>query len=102
MREIPGSELIEFDFSGRVVKEGGSIPIPDNTNGILVINIGPVLIFVNGCPLNPPPAPGANGESWTIGGWRGEICQRKTLDIAFSAPGGIAFVQFKWYPKTYL
>lgn len=99
-KQISDRELIEFDFSNRVVKVGGLVPIPENCNGILVVNIGTVLVFVNDFPLNPPPAPGANGESWTLGGWRGETVQRKTLDIRM-APGGLAYVQFKWYVKTY-
>ena len=94
------SEKLMFDISSKTVNSGSTINVPDNTNAILVVNIGTGLLTVNGYPLNPSPAPGANGESWTLGGNKGEVIQRKELDINFVAAGAIAFVQFKWYVKT--
>lgn len=100
MADLENEKLV-FDISSKTVNGGSAVDIPDNCNAILVVNIGTVLVTVNGFPLNPPLAPGANGESWTLGGNRGEIIQRKELDIQFAAAGGLAFVQFKWYVKNF-
>jgi len=94
-------EKLVFDLSSKTYNGGAAVDIPENTNAILVVNIGTVLITVNGFPLNPALAPGQNGESWTMGGNRGEVIQRKELDIVFAAAGGLAFIQFKWYVKNF-
>lgn len=83
----------QADFSGE-------LQIPQFCNSALVTNIagvGGAQLLVNGYPLNAPLVAGQNGESWSIGGGRGEIIDMPGLELVFNGANGIAFVIFKFY-----
>lgn len=92
-------QLLKYWFTRQFVTLGGDIAIPKMTNGIVVVNTGNTMAFVNGFPLHPTLVPGgANGESWTIGGNLGEVLAEEQLEITFgtgSTPQ--VFVSMKYY-----
>jgi hypothetical protein len=93
-------DLVPYFFTRAEYTVGGDVPVIKNCNGIVVVNIGTVIAFVNGFPLNPRLVPGMNGESWTVGGNFGEIVGEENLEITFGGGAGSkVFVSMKYYKK---
>lgn len=92
------SDLLRFYWTRQEIVQAGDYPLMPLTNAILCVNIGTVLAFINGFPINPPAAPGSNGESWGIGGGFAEIVSERNIEITFAAPaGGRVFMQCKYF-----
>lgn len=94
------NNLTPYFMTRQVVSEGGDVPIPFGCNGYVAVNIGTAIAFVNGFPINPPLAPGMNGESVSVGGNYGEMLADENLEITFgAATGQMVFLSFKRYTK---
>jgi hypothetical protein len=88
----------KFGWTTQVVNNETSLPIPQFTNSILVVNTGNSLAQIEGFPINPRLVAGMNGEPWSIGGNVGEIVDMPGLNIMFPAAGtGQVIVQFKFF-----
>lgn len=92
--------LWTFDWYVQFYSVPTQVEIVGNCNSIFVVNlsgVGGSIVTVNNYPLNPTLVPGANGENFMLGGNRGEIIKRKTLDLGFSTGVGLACVIQKYY-----
>jgi hypothetical protein len=65
-------------------------------NSYTVINIGTTVMTVNGIPLNPGVPGTNNGESFSLGGNKGEIFTGR-IDIGFATGVGLCVVIQKFY-----
>lgn len=93
-----GYGFLTFSWTREIVTEGGDLKLRKYTNGVTCTNIGTTVALVNGFPINPSLVVGANGESTSIGGNRGEIIDDESIEITFqNAAGGRVFVQQKYY-----
>jgi hypothetical protein len=87
-----------FNFEGTEFIQTGEVILDELCNGLNVINIGTTVCMVNGIPLSPPAAGESVGDSYTIGGNRGEILQGH-VSIAFVGGTGLCIVVQKFYLK---
>ncbi|MES3018581.1 MAG: hypothetical protein V4721_12410 [Bacteroidota bacterium] len=96
-------DILEFDFTVQPYTQPATVEIAANCNVFMAINVGAVgstAASVNGFPINAPLAVGTNGEAFIMGGNKGEIMKRKTIDLAF--PLGIAGVRVLIVQKFYI
>lgn len=98
---MAANNLRPWSWTRQTVQAPGEIPIKKGCFSILVTNIdgvGGTVAFVDGYPINPALAAGANGESWNVGGPEGTCISKTTLEIRFAgAGGGNVFVQQVFY-----
>lgn len=85
-----------YNFNGQEYTQNGLIVIDGNCNGLNVINTGTSVCFVNGIPLNPPAVGESVGDSYSIGGNKGEILQGR-VNLTFVNNLGKAIVVQKFY-----
>lgn len=94
------TELLFYNASYTQYLVDSSVVIDDFCNGWTVINIGASVMFVNGIPLNPGVAGTNNGESFSVGGNRGEIFMGR-IDLRFVGGAGVCVVIQKFYEPSY-
>lgn len=95
---IKQRDLVPYWFTRQTVTAAADVPIVSYCNGIVAVNIGTIIAYINGFPINPPLVPGTNGESWVIGGNFLEVVGEEQLEITFGA-GGVprVFLSMKYY-----
>lgn len=102
----PKEFLLYYNTSQTQYVVPAQVILDKNCNGYTVLNIGTTVAFCNGIPLNPGVPGTNNGESWSVGGNRGEILAGR-LDIGFTGGAGRVVVIQKFYipeinlPKTF-
>jgi hypothetical protein len=95
-------QVLEFDWSVQPYVEAREIEVSPNCNSIMVVNtsgVGGAILAVNNFPINPALVAGANGEPFVIGGNRGEVIQRKQINV--TRIGGGAAIQYFVIQKFY-
>jgi hypothetical protein len=85
-----------YNFSGQTYGQNGIIDLDELCNGLNVINIGTTVCRVNGIPLNPPAAGEVVGDSYAIGGNKGELLTGK-VQLDFASGNGEVIVVQKYY-----
>lgn len=90
-------KILYFNTITSFVRRNGYVTIEPYCNAYEVVNIGTIVATVNGCPLSPPAVGETLGDSFTDGGWKGEIFLGK-VNIQFAAAvGGIVLLKQKIY-----
>jgi hypothetical protein len=88
-----------FNFNVTPVTKNGTITTDPLCNALTVINTGSTIIYFNEIPLNPG-VPGVNnGESFTLGGNKGEYFEGRA-EIRF--PAGLSNGSALVIEKVYL
>ena len=85
-----------FNFSAQTYSQNGILDIDQYCNGINILNTGTSVCTVNGIPLAPPSGTQTVGDSYTMGGNRGEILKGR-VTITFTGGTGQAVVVQKFY-----
>lgn len=85
-----------YNFNGQVYSQNGLVTLDLTCNGINFVNIGDTVAEVNGIPLSPPAAGERVGDSYSVGGNRGEILQGRIM-INFATNAGRLLVVQKYY-----
>lgn len=85
-----------YNFNGQEITQNSLIDLDPLCNGLNIINIGSSVANVNGVPLQPPAAGESVGDSYTIGGNKGEILQGR-VNISFTGAVGKVVVVQKFY-----
>ena len=88
--------ILKYNIIPRAVVSNQQVVVEAFCNSITFINIGTTVCLVNGIILNPSLVAGANGESFSFGGNRGEVFQGR-IDIAFATGVGNLLVIQKIY-----
>lgn len=96
------TNFLPFRWSRNELTEAADFKLRPNCFAWMVINISPVggpVVFVDGWPLNPPLAAGANGEFTGVSGPFGAVIPSNDapLEIRFSGPGGRCFIRQLYY-----
>jgi len=90
-------EKLFYNINAQEYSESQQIAVPDNCNGMTLINRGDGIVYVNNIPLSPNPTPGAAGEAVSIGGNVGEYYNGR-LTVNFAAQTiPLLIVIFKYY-----
>lgn len=85
-----------YNFNGQTYTQNGLVDLDPLCNGLNVINTGTTVCEVNGVPLQPPAAGESVGDSYSIGGNKGEIISGR-VNITFAGGVGVAIVIQKFY-----
>lgn len=85
-----------YNFNGQEYTGNALIDLDMLCNGINVINTGTTVCTINGVPLNPPAAGESVGDSYSIGGNRGEVLNGR-VNLTFAGGAGKAIVVQKFY-----
>lgn len=93
-KEMFQEQKLEYTFNIQFVVEPTYFEISRNCNGVSFVNVGTTLATIENFPINASLVPGANGESFNIGGNRGEILGKIQINIGFPvANGRVAVIQ---------
>lgn len=85
-----------YNFNGDQYTQNANVDLDDNCNGLNIINVGTTIATVNGIPLSPPAAGETIGDSYSIGGNRGEVL-KGIVQISFVGNTGKVIVVQKFY-----
>lgn len=85
-----------YNFNGQEYTSNGLVDLDMCCNGLNIINTGTTVCTVNGIPLNPPAVGETIGDSYSIGGNRGEVLNGR-VQIMFAGGTGKAIVVQKFY-----
>lgn len=85
-----------YNFNGQEYTQNSLVDLDMLCNGLNVINIGTTVATVNGVPLSPPAAGESIGDSYSIGGNRGEVLNGR-VNIQFVGGTGRVIVVQKFY-----
>lgn len=86
----------QYNFNGQEYTQNGLVTLDENCNGINIINTGSTEVVINGIPLAPPIAPATVGDSYSIGGNRGERLKGR-VQLSFAGGTGKCVVVQKFY-----
>lgn len=85
-----------FNFSAKEYTQNGLLDLDSQCNGINILNTGSSVVSVNGIPLAAPGSGNSVGDSYSMGGNRGEILSGR-ISITFAGGEGNAIVIQKFY-----
>lgn len=91
--------VLRYNYVPKTIVTPASVVMDENCNGVFIINTGATLAQIDnlGIPLNAGVPGTSNGDSFSIGGNKGELFHGR-LDISFPATGaGIVVVVQKIY-----
>ena len=95
----PAELVLLYNYIPKTIVINASVVMDQNCNGVFIINIGSSLAQIDnlGIPLNAGTPGTSNGDSFTIGGNKGELFHGR-LDISFPGTGaGVVVVVQKIY-----
>lgn len=79
-------KILYYNVIPKIVRKNGDIAVDKACNGVEFVNIGGTVVTINQRPLNPPAAGEVLGDSYTMGGNKGEIfAGRITISFATNA-----------------
>lgn len=73
IKQAPALQVVRYNLLVSTYAGNQDVVVDPKCNGWTAINKGTLVARVNGIPLNPPPAAGLSGESYTVGGNMGEL-----------------------------
>lgn len=85
-----------YNFNGQEYTANAIVDLDMLCNGLNVINIGTTVATINGVPLSPPAVGESVGDSYSIGGNRGEVLNGR-VQISFAGGTGKVIVVQKFY-----
>ena len=88
-----------YNFNGQEYTVNTLVTLEKYCNGINVINLGTTVATFNGVPLNPPAAGQSVGDSYSVGGNRGEILSG-LVQLSFAGGTGKVVVVTQLAGKT--
>lgn len=92
-REQLKEKLLYYDIIPTTYRQNTSVVFREYCNGFEIVNTGATLATINGRPLYPGVVGSAVGDSYTVGGNKGEIFKGR-VDIAFpNGAGEVIFTQ---------
>lgn len=86
----------QYNVVSQQYSQNGNVPLDSHCNGWTAINIGTTVVEVNGIPLNPGTPGTNNGESFTVGGNKGEIFNGR-ISLNFTGGTGNVLIIQKYY-----